>query len=82
VDEREAAAMGKYRGLGEVVAGGEQDQADARFAIEDPLAQARGYVITVQDQPDGTDATRLGLAQALALIAIGESLEKLAEREA
>lgn len=73
--------MGKKPVLGGVVAGQEQDHGDKPFALEDPLAQARGYVITVQDQPDGTDATRLGLAQALALIAIGESLEKLVERE-
>lgn len=73
--------MGKKQVLGGVVAGQAQDDGKEPFALEDPLAQARGYVITVQDQPDGTDATRLGLAQALALIAIGESLEKLVERE-
>jgi hypothetical protein len=76
----EGIEMGKIQGLGGVVAGQELDDEDKRFAIEDPLAQARGYVITVQDKPDGTDATRLGLAQALALISIGESLEKLAAR--
>jgi hypothetical protein len=73
--------MAKHEGFGEVVAGQEHtgDEGE-RFAIDDPLAQARGYVITVQDMPDGTDETRLGLAQALALIAIGESLEKLVEQ--
>ena len=71
--------MGKIEGFGEVVAGQEHvnDEGKERFAIEDPLAQARGYIITVQDMPDGTDETRLGLAQALAMVSIAESLEKL-----
>lgn len=74
--------MGKLEGFGEVVAGQEHvdDEERPRFAIEDALAQARGYIITVQDMPDGTDETRLGLAQALALVSIAESLEKLVEQ--
>ena len=73
--------MGKIEGFGEVVAGQEHaDDDKPRFAIEDPLAQARGYIITVQDMPDGTDETRLGLAQALAMVSIAESLERLVEQ--
>ena len=70
--------MPKHEGFNEVVAGQEHvDDPGESFAIEDPLAQARGFIITVQDKPDGSDETRLGLAQALALVSIGESLEKL-----